>query len=312
MVATLGIVNVSADNKDTDTKFKYTGGGYYEYKENQDQTLFTISAINTRDINYNYYYSVASDSAPSTSVLTNWKILTEDNKVWEAPEPGKYHLYMAKGLSENCGQTPNGKKADNKSGKTCELIEITDGNENTNIIATIQAPATLTINIPKETGTTSNNPYYVVDGTNDITLTFTASGTSDYDNNLVKQTTKQDIDASTNIEWEVAEIKLNGNDYSAPTNALKFGSNKDEADTYGKLSIPNGLAVGVYTVTLKAKTKTESVYNGSVTKNILIVKVESYNIYIDGGTITSSTTTTATNNVTYGKNKDGKRHLRKL
>ena len=122
MVATLGIVNVSADDSDPgipsygDSKILVTRSTNLTY-DGQEQTVFTLKCVNRDDKDANgiqatchYKYAVSTEKDPrndSNANKLNWSTSTSEDKEKnievKAKDAGTYYLHLA--MFKNDGET---------------------------------------------------------------------------------------------------------------------------------------------------------------------------------------------------------------
>ena len=258
MVATLGIVNVSADTSDDYENLNYdgiriqvTGKKSTTFTYNgSEQTLYTLTCTGGQRKQYGectYKYAISTSSSIDDGSIA-WEQSTSSNKnqtlELKAIDAGTYYLHLKK---------PGDDGSHNIWGYG-------DGSQAISHSVTIERKdTTVTINTPKASGTTEGVPYYIVSkSSGNVTLPFTKSTEVD--------------DVAT--KWETATI-------TGPNSSIYSGSDITFSTEDGKLTIKAGnLATGTYKVVLKASvdesittTPTKN-YKGSATKTIYIYKVD--------------------------------------
>ena len=283
MVATLGIVNVSAETDDDyeylnydGINIKITGKKSTTFTYNgEEQTLYTLTCTGGQRSNYGectYKYAISTSSSTSDESI-KWKDSTSNDKnqilELKATDAGTYYLHLKKpgdDGSHNIWGYGNGSAPISHS----VTIERKD--------------TTVTINEPTASGTVAGNPYYIVSkSSGNVVLPFT---------------NKADVEGVT-TKWENATI-------TGPNDGAYSGSDIAFSTDDGKLTIKAvNLATGSYKVVLKASVD-ESVettptknYKGSVEKTIYIYKVDdqtNFTVGFNGDSIPQRE-----NNIIYGK-----------
>ena len=255
MVATLGIVNVSAGTSET---YTYNGGEEKTFTYTGELIeVFSSITINNEENGYNYYYSVSSGTdVPNTDVSDNWTKIGSTTKKDGGTIPGTYYLYVAKGDSTNCGygETP----------KSCKLTLITDFysnqtrySESKHKATILKKSPTVAINTPTETWKDGDNEiptYFIGETESNIELPFTTKITDDNNEELNEFTTT----------WK--RVDASGNDITNAENITIDSST-------GKLTIKNALPNDSYDIYLKATAGGNSEYSdGTNQQQIKIVR----------------------------------------
>ena len=299
MVATLGIVNVSADtfeyygytwcNDDSacyyglNNTWYYTKGTYKAQSitigralssanlsfDGREQTLFSIECKNGSGCNF--YYSLATIENDVIS-YKDWKQFNKaqgESVNINATDVGKYYLF----LKENEGSSAVAVYTNTNNSYGERTVTISKASAD-NISATI--------NNPNPTGLdASSNPYYVIgEGAGTITLPFTADVSTSI-------TTDTSFSSNTTKTWSI--------DNSVDS--------KISIDNDGNLTINSGLSEGVYTVKLTLKVENNNYEDKTVDKTIKIIKTSSYDIKFKDGEGLDKTTNGG-NDLIYGRNQD--------
>ena len=269
MVATLGIVNVSAEDYSFDENYKTQTLEYYGQDiyvgsltssvsyESGGNTLYKLKC---KDESCVFYYAISTSDSTSAEVL--WKPYTGNDVVSvNATNAGTYYLHLSK------NNTHNVLNKDNQD----EGYGITIG----------KASATLTINVPTATwkDQDGSNYYLVTAESGDVVLPFTVTsdpnvGTS-WNDATVSAVTSTGVTYTTGISFD----KTNGN----------LTIDADNTD----------LHEGRYAVKLSA-TSNDSNYDGSAEKTIYVLKVGSKDFDIN--LKSDEKFVVENNNVVYGVN----------
>ncbi len=248
MVATLGVVNVSAENKSSSYVFNITKSDNLDY-DGGLQTLFEFSGLNTNsgkelEDDYKVYYAVREGSDFNYCTI-NWieytgHTVTIKNVDNETTTPVGHYFFVAAVLkSDELEKQLH--QIDNKNKSSVADIYVTQKN----VKVTIKAPMTA-----KEDG--KNVEYFDV-GSEKVELPFSA--TTDVTGVELKWTLNEGLDS--NISYD---------------------------STSGKLTIDSGLSAGVHEVTLIASVNDETNYTGKASVSFKVIKATTagYVIAFDG------------------------------
>ena len=269
MVATLGIVNVSAEDYSFDENYKTQTLEYYGQDiyvgsltssvsyESGGNTLYKLKC---KDESCDFYYAISTSDSTSAEVL--WRQYTGNDVVSvNATNAGTYYLHLSKNNAHNV------LNKDNQD----EGYGITIG----------KASATLTINVPTATweDQDGSNYYLVTAESGDVVLPFTVTS-----------------DPNVGTKWNDATVSAVTSTGVTYTTGISFDK------TNGNLTIDadnTDLHEGRYAVKLSA-TSNDSNYDGSAEKTIYVLKVGSKDFDIN--LKSDEKFVVENNNVVYGVN----------
>lgn len=267
MVATLGIVNVSADDSDPgissygDSKILVTRSATLTYN-GQEQTVFTLKCTNkdnSTEATCRYKYAVSTEKDPRNDINANqltWYTSTSVNKDKDievkAKDAGTYYLHL-----------PMFKTGGSGGIQQYNVYGYGEGNKMTVEIAKASAP-TVTITAPTSAYYDNENntdTYFVTAESGVVTLPFSKS-----------------TDNGIDTKWGDAKIYMNGDE-----DTVYSGSDISFSKDNGKLTIKaNGADETLYgyKVVLSAKSDNSNYKEGTATKTIYINKDSSSNFTV--------------------------------
>ena len=271
MVATLGIVNVSADDNDPgipsygDSKILVTRSTEPTYN-GKEQTVFTLKCTNrdgsTENATCHYKYAVSTESTPREVGKTydkdlDWKTSDSSYKDKDievkARDAGTYYLHLAMFKTDGSDGIQQYNVYGYNDGQSSMTVEIAKASAPT---VNITAPTSAYHNAENDTDT-----YFVTAESEVVTLPFSKS-----------------TDNGIDTKWDDAKIYMNGEDnteYSGSDISFSKDNGKLTIKANGADEIPYG-----YKVVLSAKSDNSNYAEGTATKTIYINKEKSSNLTV--------------------------------